>query len=119
MNATEHFYLLLKPLFPENADLKKIDLKTDDLIFRVQWRVPTAERPNRYSRPIQVRISLDHLEDFASDRKGQFLRDKYIAAKVKQLLGVFVDDHIAAPAIDWFITPGNTYGAAPPEPAVT
>jgi len=66
-----------------------------------------------------VRIPLEDLEDFASDRNGQSRRDKYIATRVKHLLGVFVDDHIAAPAIDWFITPENTYGAvAPPAPPV-
>ncbi|SRR6266478_579929 len=40
MNTADHFYLLLKPLFPENANLKIIDLKTDELVFRIDWRAP-------------------------------------------------------------------------------
>ncbi len=113
MNAEDYFYKLLKPLFPTNANLKVIDLKTSDLDFRVDWRTPTERKANKRSHPIQISISEDILEDYRDDLSNQKQRDVFIMAYIKEKLNAYVDDGIAAPPIEWTITSGNTYAAEP------
>jgi hypothetical protein len=101
----------LKPLFPVNASLKVIDLKTSDLVFWIDWRVPTEQRPNKRSHPIQIFINSDVRADYNDDPHDQIRRDIFITAYVKAKLNAFVDDGVAAPPINWEIAPGNTYAA--------
>jgi hypothetical protein len=112
MNTTEHFYLLLKPLFPDNANIKPIDEHTDELVFRVDWRVPTAARLAKRSRPIHLKISRDVLDDFEDDPSYNTTMDTFISAYIRARLTSFVDDGVAAPPIEWHVVPDNTFAAA-------
>ena len=111
MNTAEHFYILMKPLFPENAHIKAIDEHTDALVFRIDWRTPEAGRPAKRCRPIHLKISRDVLDDYRDDPKSVPTMDAYISAYIREKLAWYVDDGVAAPALDWHVAPDNTYAA--------
>jgi hypothetical protein len=59
----DHFQDLLQPLFSAEVHFMHVDRKTDELIYRLDWKMPITGRPNRYSRPVEIHLPFDTLED--------------------------------------------------------
>ena len=111
MNATDRFYVLIKPLFPNNAHIRAIDEHTDQLVFRIDWRVAEEGRPTKRSRPILLKISRDVLDDYRDDPRSSRTMDASISAYIAGKLASHIEDGVAAPAVEWHIAPDNTYAA--------
>lgn len=107
MSIAGHFHKLLKPLFPENARIMEIDEQTSELIFLVDWRVPTDARPSRRSHPIRIEISRDVLDDYRDDPSYRERMDRFITAHIGARYAQYVDDGIAAPPLVWKVTPAE------------
>jgi hypothetical protein len=111
MNATDHFYVLIKPLFPKGSHIKSIGEHTDQLVFRIDWRVHEEGRPAKRSRPILLKISRDVLDDYRDDPRSKTTMDASISVYIAGNLASYIDDGVAAPAVEWHIAPDNTYAA--------
>ncbi len=113
----KHFESLLHPLFFEGAHFRHIEKNTSELIYRVDWKMPTEGRPNRRSRPIEIYLSGDTLDDYrdAARQVDRKVMDDRIVKYVKGKLASFDPEHelssIEQPqAVVWLITPDIASG---------
>lgn len=91
----QHFRDLLAPLFPQSADFNVAPTDSDELKFVVDWRMPTPERPNKRSRPIELHLTSELLEDYSDSHDTAFQRrgEKRIIEHVKARLVAFDPNH--------------------------
>lgn len=91
----QHFRGLLTPLFPRGADLNAVPADSDELKFVVDWRTPTPERPNKHSRPIELHLTSELLDDYSDAHDVAFQRrgEKRVAEYVKARLASFDPNH--------------------------
>jgi len=115
-----HFDLVLRPLFSDGANFRHVEKHTSDLVYRVDWKLPTEERPSKRSRPIEIHLSgVDTLDDY--DGAPQSVRDEMdrrVVQYVKIKLATFDPVHDVspfehAPAEVWSITPDITSPVPP------
>jgi hypothetical protein len=108
----EHFDSILRPLFSAGANFRHVEKHTSDLIYRVDWKTPTEERPSKRSRPIEIHLSGDDtLDDY--DRAPKSVRnemDRRVVQYVRIKLATFDPEHDFSPfeyppADVWFVTP--------------
>lgn len=97
----QHFRHLLAPLFPRGADFNVVPSDSDELKFLVDWRTPTPERPNRHSRPIELHLTSELLDDYTDAHDIAFQRrgEKRIAEYVMARLAAFDPKHDVPAAI--------------------
>ena len=113
MNAhplQQHFRYLLAPLFPSGPDLAIVPTDHDELKYRIDWRTPTDDRPSKHSRPIEVHLTSEMLDDYSDASSDAFRRsaDRRIEQHVRIRLAAFDPDHdvpaqIPVPAETWII----------------
>lgn len=91
----QYFRDLLAPVFPEGANLKAVPSDSDELRFVVDWPLPTRERPHKHSRPIELHLTSELLEDYSDTHDTAFQRrgEKHIIEQVKARLAVFDPNH--------------------------
>ena len=106
----QHFHDLLAPLFPREAEFVVVPDDSDELLYRVLWNTPTRDRPNKHSRPIELHLTSETLDDYGDSRNAEFQRraDKRVADHVRTRLAAFdpahdVPSHIPVPAERWTI----------------
>lgn len=90
----QHFSGLLKPLFPDHADLRLIPSESE-IRFLVDWKLNNAQaRPNKRSRKIIIRFCQETLEDYKSSRaQERTFADNKIKQLVAHRLAAFDADH--------------------------
>jgi hypothetical protein len=93
--SKERFELLLRPIVSEDADFRHIENHTSELIHRVNWKIPAEGRPNRRSRPIEIHLSRDTLDDYwdASRQVDCDEMDRQIVKYIKIKLESFDPHH--------------------------
>ena len=108
----DHFEEILRPLFGEDADFRHVDRHTDKLRFRVDWKIPEEGRPNKRSRPIEIILTREVLDDYedAPRDEDRSDMDRRIVEYVKATLAGFEPNHNLrpeqpVPAEQWVITP--------------
>ena len=101
VEARDYYAELLRPAFPDGADLQSLP-KHGNLWIRVSWKLGTdPNRPNKSSKIIQVKISEEALHDylyssdFASVEEVMF---QFVSTKVRS----FIPEH------------DSPYGSTPP-----
>jgi hypothetical protein len=106
----QHFHNLLAPLFPREAEFVRVSNDSNELLYRVLWKTPTIDRPNKSSRPIELHLTSETLEDYEDSHDAEFQRraDKRVVDHVRNLLAAFdpshdVPSHIPVPAERWTI----------------
>lgn len=87
---TQHFSGLLKPLFPNHADLRLIPSGNGIQIF-VDWKLNNdQERPNKRSRKIIIRFCQETLEDYeAGQPQERTIADNKIVQLISHRLSSF------------------------------
>ena len=108
----DHFEEILRPPFREDADFRHIDRHTDQFIFRVDWKTPEEGRPNKHSRPIEIILTREVLEDYedAPRDEDRADMDRRIVEYVETRLANFKPEHNLrreqpVPAEEWVISP--------------
>jgi hypothetical protein len=108
----QHFHDLLLPLFPGNATFVAVSSDSDGVKFRIDWRTPTTERPNKHSRPIVLHVTRELLEDYKDANNDAFPRrdDLIVAQHVRARLAAFDPNHnvpsrIPVPEDVWVLGP--------------
>ena len=108
----EHFDSLLRPLFRDGANFRHVEKHTTDLVFRVDWKIPTEERPSKRSRAIEIHFSGDDtLDDYGgAPQPVRNEMDRRVVQYVKIELATFDREHDSSPfehppAEVWSITP--------------
>src|SRR5688500_6973761 len=105
----QHFEEVLRPLFPNHADIRECPSESE-LVFLVDWKLKNdAARPNKRSSQIDIRFCQDILEDYAQSGPDQRAR---IDSKIHRLLAdrvsSFKPDHNVpgsqTPSETWTIT---------------
>jgi hypothetical protein len=107
----QHFRDLLAPLFPQGADFNVASTDSDELKFVVAWRMPTPERPNKRSRPIELHLTSELLDDYSDSQDMAFRSrgDKRIIEHVKGRLVAFNPNHnlpaaVPVPSETWVLS---------------
>jgi hypothetical protein len=103
---------LLRPLFCQGANFRHVEKHTSELIYRVDWKIPAEGRPNKRSRPIEIHLSRDTLDDYrdASRQEDRDEMERRIVKYIKSKLESF-DPHHDLSSFDqpqaevWSITP--------------
>lgn len=108
----KYFESLLRSLFCEEANFCHIEKHTKQLIYRVDWKMPTEDQPNKRSRPIEIHLSSDTLDDYrdASSQLDREQMDRRIMKHIKIKLTAFAPEHelssLEPPPVEvWSITP--------------
>ena len=108
----DHFESILRPIFRKDADFRHVELHGDGLRFRIDWKMPDEGRPNKHSRPIELYLSEETLEDYedAPHQQDREEMDRRIVDYVAQRLAAFNPDHNVpreqpVPAERWVISP--------------
>lgn len=112
MSETDHFEKLIRPLFREDANFRQINRNTENLIFRIDWKIPEVGRPNKRSRPIELVLTREFREDYAdaSRDEDRAYMDSRIVRCVEMSLDRFSPEHNLpreqpVPAEEWLIKP--------------
>ena len=102
-NPGEYFINLVRPLFPNGADIN-YDQTEGDLVIRVFWILdPNSDRPNKPSKIINLRISSEALGDYSNLSSDEQKRaDQFVIDFVEDKLRTFNPDY------------ESPYGASPP-----
>jgi hypothetical protein len=105
----EHFVALLSPLFPEYADIRRIQ-PDSELCLLVDWKLAgVPDRPNKRSRKLAIHICQETLEDYsAASTQHRQLADSRLVQHVSQLLNAFNPEHdtpygMPEPREEWVI----------------
>jgi hypothetical protein len=95
MGYEKHFESMLRPLFSKDVDFRRVPSPGDELAYRVDWKIPTEDRPNKHSRPIEIFFADDFLEDYrdASKQSDRNRMDGRIEQFIKAKLAAFNPDH--------------------------
>lgn len=108
----DHFEALMRPLFGDDADFRHVDLHTDELRFRVDWKIPEEGRPSKRSRPIEIILRREVLDDYEDAPRDEDRADMEgrIVEYVKARLASFSPEHNLRreqpmPAEEWVVTP--------------
>jgi hypothetical protein len=100
---------VIKEVMPKNAEIRKI--KSDDLIYSIDWPLNNDEaRPNKRSKTIAVKISMEANMDF--EAKPESMRETALDRFSKILsnnLAAFEPDHnnpvnTPNPVVEWVVT---------------
>jgi hypothetical protein len=95
MGYEKHFESILRPLFSKDADFRYVQSRGNELVYMVDWKIPTEGRPNKHSRPIEIFFADDFIEDYrdAPNQSDRDRMDARIAEFVKTKLASFNPDH--------------------------
>src|SRR5688500_11343383 len=105
----QRFEELLRPLFPEHADIRHVPSEYE-LEFLVDWKLRNdTARPNKRSAQIAIRFCQDLLEDYEPSTSAQRARmDMKIYALLAERVPSFQPNyefpyHLPAPNETWAI----------------
>lgn len=108
----DHFEALLRPLFGEDADFRHVERHTDELRFRVDWKIPEEGRPNKRSRPIEIILTSEVLDDYEDAPRDEDRADmeRRIVEYMERRLASFNPEHNLrpeqpVPVEEWLISP--------------
>ena len=94
--------------FSSDADVN-VNPYTDDFEAEASWPIPTAERPNKRSKTVNLVISQEAVRDWLEKDESRRERDKQKVEKwIRNKLESFDDGHEVPrdqppPQVDWII----------------
>ena len=107
-DARRHLAEIVRRVFPPHADVHEIP--SGDIRIRADWNLgDDPERPNKRSRPIEVVISEEAVEDYTSGSvEGRRQADERLRLYLSTCLKSFraehdVARHIPIPAEEWVV----------------
>lgn len=96
MDIKEHLTHLVRTIFPADFEIRYIDRKTSEMIFRAF---------RKYARKIEIRFDQAVVEDYLDDEAYRSTMDRFIVAYLQAKLAGYKDDGILDPPLDWQVSP--------------
>ncbi len=112
MDPENYFFGLFRPLFRKDASFNHDPKFGDGLLYRIDWKLPEAGRPNKRSRPIEIVITPEVVEDHhdAPRHDDREAMERRMVSWLEGQLSRFDPSHNyrpeqVVPAVRWTISP--------------